>query len=325
MGPARAALERFHRLLIWLLPALLAFAGVGGYWVSRRALAPVDSMTTAVQAITVERLDRRIELPPADDELRRLASTFNDMLGRLQAAVSDIVRFTADASHELRTPVALLRTTAELSLRQDRTADEYRGALGEVLDYARQMSALVDDLLLLARSDAGIDAGAQSAVDVSEVAAEAGKEVQALADHRAVRLSVEIAPGALIVSGHRRSLQRLFRILLDNALTYTPPGGEAWLRVSAVAANDRGPEVLVEVADNGIGPDPVEMPRLFERFYRGARARAHAPGGSGLGLAIARTIVGLHRGSITITAVHPDDARRGCQVQVLLPLDRVIV
>ena len=137
MRGAYQALDRFHRLLILIFPAVLAFAGAGGYWVSRRALAPVDRMTRAVQAITMQSLDRRLELPSSEDELRRLAATFNDVLSRLQSAVGDVIRFTADASHELRTPVALVRTTAELALRQEREPTEYRKALKEVLDYAR--------------------------------------------------------------------------------------------------------------------------------------------------------------------------------------------
>ena len=322
MGPSQAALERFHRLLIWLWPAVLAFAGAGGYWVSRRALAPVAHMTDAVQAITVESLDRRLELPPADDELRRLASTFNDMLARLQSAVNDIVRFTADASHELRTPVALIRTTAELSLRQARTPGEYRQALDEVLDYARHMSGLVEDLLILARSDAGLDPAGREAVDIGALAAAAGREVQPLADRRSVHLGLEPPSEPFIVRGNGQSLHRLLLILLDNALRYTPPGGHVDLRVRPASRDgDTAPGVLIEVSDDGIGLDPVDGPRLFERFYRGARARRHAPDGSGLGLAIAQTIVNLHGGSIAVTAVDPAGDRRGCLVRVRMPLD----
>ena len=127
MGPAYAALNRFHEWLVLLLALAIALAGAGGYWVSRRALAPVDQITTAVREITVRSLDRRLALPRADDELRRLAGTFNDVLARLEAAVGDIVRFTAEASHELRTPVSLMRTTAEVTLRHERRPDRGPG------------------------------------------------------------------------------------------------------------------------------------------------------------------------------------------------------
>lgn len=325
MGPALAALERFHRLLLWLVPAVLGFAGIGGYWLSRRALAPVDRITSAAQAITVESLDRRLDLPAANDELRRLAATFNEMLARLQSAVGEIVRFTADASHELRTPVALVCTTAEVSLRRDRQPEEYRRALEEVLAYGRHMSALVDDLLVLARTDAGLDAPGDETVDLGEIARDACAEVQPLADGQSIRLCRDLRDGSLIVRGDRRALWRLVRILLDNAVRYTPAGGTVRLTVSR--APDRGgaaPAALVDVSDDGIGVDPDEVPRLFERFYRGARARQHRPEGSGLGLAIARTITERHSGSIAIGAPGRTGRGHGCRVQVRLPLDRAV-
>jgi heavy metal sensor kinase len=321
MGPAYAALRRFHRLLFLLAPVVLAVAGVGGYWVSRRALAPVDRMTRAVQAISLESLDRRLEVPAADDELRRLAVTFNDMLARLETAVGDIVRFTADASHELRTPVALVRTTAELALRRERTADEYRSALVDVLEHSQRMSALVEDLLVLARMDAGVKQS-DGPCDLGTLASDTSRELTAAASRRSVRLAAEIAAPGLVVHGDRGSLRRLLFILLDNAVKYTPPAGEVRLRVCPVNGVDGARAALLEVSDDGIGLDESEAPRVFERFYRGARARREAPEGSGLGLAIARTIVERHHGTIALAAAGGDNGRSGCRVQVLLPVDR---
>ena len=322
MGPAYAALNRFHRWLLLLLPAVLALAGAGGYWVSRRALAPVDRMTRAVQAITVQSLDRRLEVPAANDELRRLASTFNDVLARLQSAVGDIVRFTADASHELRTPVSLVRTTAELALRHERTPYEYRVAFVEVLEHAKHMSALVDDLLVLARTDAGIETRGDTVFDLRDVAAETSREVAALADRRRVSLAVDIPCEPLIVRGDTVSLRRLLMILLDNAVKYSPCDGMVRVRMSrAPAVGVEAAAAVLEVSDSGIGLDPAETPRLFERFYRGARARKQAPEGSGLGLAIARTIVERYNGSMTLEPAGGSNGRLGCRVQVSLPLD----
>ena len=322
MGPAYAALNRFHRWLLLLLPAILALAGAGGYWVSRRALAPVDRITRAVQAITVQSLDRRLVVPAADDELRRLATTFNDMLARLQSAVSDIVRFTADASHELRTPVSLVRTTAELALRHERTPHEYRVAFEEVLEHAQHMSALVDDLLVLARTDAGIDARGDTVVDLRDIADQTIREVATLADRRQVSLAVDVPSEPLIVRGDTVSLRRLLMILLDNAVKYSPCGGTVRVRMSAAPSIGVGATTaLVEVSDSGIGLDPAETPRLFERFYRGARARQHAPEGSGLGLAIARTIIERYDGSMALESAGGASGRVGCLVRVSLPLD----
>ena len=322
MGPAYAALNRFHRWLLLLLPAVLALAGAGGYWISRRALAPVDQVTRAVQAITVQSLDQRLVVPAADDELRRLASTFNDVLARLQSAVGDIVRFTADASHELRTPVALVRTTAELALRHERTPREYRAALTDVLDHARNMSVLVDDLLVLARTDAGIEPRETALLDLRAVVSDAGREIAELAKARSVSVCVETPSEPLMVKGDHLSLRRLVLILLDNAVKYSPSGKKVHVRVSGERPASNGTALaLIEITDSGIGLDPTERSRIFERFYRGARARQHAPDGTGLGLAIAQTIVDRYGGSITLSPSEDANRGEGCRVEVWLPLE----
>src|SRR5262245_15808485 len=172
MGPANDALRRFGWILGALAPAVLLIAGLGGSWISRRALAPVDRLTRDVQALTLRNLDRRLDVPPADDEIRRLATTFNDMLARLEAGVADMARFTADAAHELRTPVALVRTTADVTLSRERTEAEYRQAMSDVLKLSEQMSSLVGDLLVLARADAGVEPRATAKVDLADLARE---------------------------------------------------------------------------------------------------------------------------------------------------------
>jgi signal transduction histidine kinase len=318
MRPAYAALNQFHRLLLGLLPFLLALAGGGGYWVSRRALAPVDQVTRAVQAITVQSLDRRLDLPRANDELRRLATTFNDVLERLEVAVADIVRFTTDASHELRTPVSLIRTTADLALRHERTPDEYRRALAEIRGHAQHMSELVTDLLALARADAGIEPYGASPVDVTETAAQAIKDISDTAASRSVTISATVPDAPVFVTGDQPSFKRLLLILLENAIKYSRPAGEVRLRVEPGTGAERGC-VVVAVCDDGIGIDPSERSRLFERFFRGSRARQHAPDGTGLGLAIAQAIVQRYRGRMSIAS--PDEQNGiGCDVRVTLPL-----
>jgi heavy metal sensor kinase len=317
MGPAYEALNRFHRLLLLLLPLVVALAGAGGYWVSRRALAPVDDITTAVRAITVHRLDRRLAVPSADDELRRLAMTFNDVLARLETAIGDIVRFTADASHELRTPVSIVRTTAELALRHERTPGEYRAALADVAAQARHMSELVDDLLVLARTDAGIEARDMAPVDLGRLAAGLAGEMAELASGHGVSVTADVPGTPVMVSGDRAALRRLILILLDNAVKYSPPGCPVTIRVSQREAGDDGTGAAIEVIDRGIGLDPADEPRLFERFFRGARARQHAPDGTGLGLPIARAIAEQHGGTVGLGR-----GAAGTIACVELPLDR---
>jgi signal transduction histidine kinase len=320
MGPAYEALNRFHRMLLLLLPGVVALAGAGGYWISRRALAPVDQITRSVQAITVRHLDQRLDVPVADDELRRLASTFNDVLEQLESAVGDIVRFTADASHELRTPVSLIRANAEIALRHDRSPQEYRTALADVVGQARHMSELVDDLLVLARSDAGIEPRDTTVLDLRSIASEAVRDVAEVAGQRSVRVCPRLSADPVIVTGDGVSLRRLLFILLDNAVKYSHPGGNVTFRVER--STSHGPHfALVEVSDDGIGVDPEDVSRVFERFYRGSRARLHAADGTGLGLAIARLIVDRYRGTITLASTRSGDGS-GCTVTVELPCDR---
>jgi signal transduction histidine kinase len=293
---------------------VMLLAAAGGWWISGRALAPVDRMTRAVQAISRRNLDQRLDVPGADDEVRRLAVTFNDMLIRLHTSVADMVRFTAEAAHELRTPVSLVRTTAEVSLAKDRPAPAYREALADVLDQAERMSILVNDLLTLARADAGVEAEEMRPVDLRVIAELAAHEIRAAAARRCLAFETDLSD-AVEVRGNRESLRRLMLILLDNAIKYTPPGGSVRLRVSS----EQSPRAehasgIIDVIDTGHGIDLAEGPHIFERFYRGATARQQTDG-SGLGLSIARAIVERHRGSI---AVNPGGDGRGCHVVVRL-------
>ncbi len=317
MGPSYDALNRFHRRLLLLLPVVLALAALGGYWISGRALAPVDHITRFVQAITVQRLDQRVELPPADDEIRRLASTFNAVLAQLQVAVGDIVRFTADASHELRTPVALVRTTAELALRRERRPDEYRTALSEVLDHTARMSTLVDDLLVLARADAGIEPPRDSAFDALAVTRAACHGAAVLAKTRGVDLTLDGPDEPFVANGDGPSLQRLLLILLDNAVKYSSLRGKVSVEVTRDGRDD-GSVLTIAVTDDGIGVDAAETPRLFERFYRGKLARRHAPDGNGLGLAIARTIADRYGWALRVEPDTEGGVARGCRAEVRL-------
>jgi heavy metal sensor kinase len=312
MADAYGSLNRLGWLLTALVPGVLVLAAAGGFWISGRALAPVDRITRDVKSISFRNLDRRLDEPPADDELRRLAVTFNAMLARIQSAAAEMARFTADASHELRTPVSLTRTTAEVALGRDRSADEYRAALAEISTQMERMSALVNDLLLLARSDAGVETSVTTTVDLGALVAETTGALRPTLAQEGVTLDVEIAPAPLTVTGHAESLRRLLVILLDNAIKYTPREGHVTVRLS------QAPEgAAIDVIDSGAGLDSIDRARAFDRFYRGAIARQQAPEGSGLGLSIARTIVDRHAGVISLA---PGPGDRGCWARVILPI-----
>jgi len=316
MGPATDALTRFGWIIGGLAPGVWIVAGLGGYWISRRALAPVDQLTRAAQAMTVRSLDRRLDVPAADDEIRRLAVTFNDMFARLEAGVADMARFTAEAAHELRTPVALVRTTADLALSRERPEAEYRQALAEVLAHAERMSALVGELLVLARADAGVEPHENSTVDLAAVATAAARSVGPAGALRRLTLHVDVPGRPVDVVGDRASLIRLVLILLDNAIKYTPAGGAVTVRVADAPAGDGRARAVLEVMDTGPGIEPAERSRVFDRFYRGAAARQQVADGTGLGLSIAQAIVARHRGTIDIGE---PDGGRGSRLRVVLP------
>ncbi len=315
----QTAVSRFGLFLLVLAPLVLAAAGSGVYVISRHALAPVDEIRRAAEAITVEHLDRRLVVPAVDDELRRLVVTFNDMLARLEHAVANIVRFTSDASHELRTPVTLIRTTAELAVDRERSPEQYRQALVEIAAEAHRMSTLVDDLLRLARADAGVDDAGVGPVDMRAVAATVLTGVAPVAAARHLDVRIDQPPRPVSVIGHERSLVRLLRAVVDNAVKYSPDGGRVDVRIGVRESDANGSSVVVRVSDSGSGVSPDDAPRIFDRFFRGRDARARGFDGSGLGLSLARALAERAGGSIALV-VPPDLG--GATFDIQLPIAR---
>jgi heavy metal sensor kinase len=311
-GELREAFERFRAALIGLLPLGVLAAGAGGYWISGRALAPVGRIEAAAREITARQLDRRLEVPATADELSRLSATLNSMLDRLEAAFREATRFTADASHELRTPVSLIRTSAEVALRRERPAAEYRQALETVLLEAERMSALVQDLLTLARADAGVEGLRRGSVDLGTLASGLEGSLRAMCDTRGLELRVEAPREPVVVAGDHGALEQLVLSLADNAVKYTPaPGG-----VSVSVSRSVG-EAVVTVADTGIGIAPEDLPQVFDRFYRADKARSRDSGGTGLGLSIVKSIAEQHGGTIGIVS-RPGE---GTRVEVRFPAE----
>src|SRR5215472_13816443 len=289
------AIDRFKWLVLLLTPLVLLVATAGGYWLSRRALAPVDQITRATQEINSSNLAKRLRVPKSGDELQRLSETLNGMLGRLEASFNRITQFTADASHELRTPLALMRTTTEVSLRTSQTVSDYREAQQEVLSELEKTSSLVEMLMLLARADAGMETLQRLPVNLAECLREASKDGRILAEAKEVRFSAELNGEDLVVEGDSHALNRLFLILIDNAVKYTQPGGSVTL-----ALRRRNGSAVAEFRDTGIGVSAEDLPHIFDRFYRADKARSREFGGVGLGLSIARWVAEAHGGSIEV-------------------------
>ena len=305
------ALARFRRVLFLSSPFLLLLASAGGYWLSRRALGPVDQVAREARSISAQNLSSRLPVPRTGDELQRLSETLNGMLERLEQAFRRITQFTADASHELRTPVALMRTRAEIVLRRSRSEEEYRETLRQILEDLQRTSALIENLMLLARADSGAAALERARLDLSESVNEACLEGRALAEAKQIDLQLELPESPVWVYGDAHSLRRLFLILLDNAVKYTPPQGR--ITVSLRAADGCA---LAQVRDTGIGIAAGDLPHVFERFFRADRARSRQTGGAGLGLAIGKWIAEAHGGTVEAQS-RPGE---GSVFQVRIPL-----
>jgi len=288
-------LTGFKWVLILLVPVVLLAATAGGWWMSRRALQPVDQVTATARSIGEQNLGKRLPVPNTEDELQRLSETLNQMLDRIEGAFHRVTQFTADASHELRTPVALIRTTSEIALRKHRSDAEYREALDEVHAESVRTTGLIENLLTLARADAGKETLDRTPVDLASLVLEVSGQAEKLAQQKGITLACQAPEGIAPISGDRDTLRRLFFILLDNAVKYTPPGGQI-----QVGINQSPEKVTVEVCDSGGGISQQDLPHIFERFYRSDKSRNRDSGGAGLGLSLAKWIVEAHGGFIEV-------------------------
>ena len=286
----------YRRTLLMLLPCLLIVAGLGGHFLSKRALHPVDAMTRAAVGIGVRNLSSRLPLPQARDELWSLADAWNQLLDRLEASVSRLSEFSADASHDLRTSITVILATAQLSLRGgQRTAAEYRDDLERIAEECRTASTLLDALLSLARSHNFLYEVEFRKINLNELVVAGCRRVENLAESSGIILDWRLPAEELFVDGDELLLQRLLGILLDNAIKYTPEHGEILVEVAG-----RGPGAMVAVRDTGIGMSEDIRHRIFERYYQADLRERKASAGNGLGLSIARWIAEAHRAQLSV-------------------------
>lgn len=291
-------LEDFRAAFLGVIPLAIALAALGGYFLARKSLAPVVAMSNQAARISASNLNERLVIRNASDELGGLAAAFNDLLGRLEQSFERQRRFMADASHELRTPVAILRGEAEVALENPaRGAGEYREALTAVQQEARRLTRIIEDLFTLTRADAGQHPLARTDFYFDELTAECVQAVRTLAAIKSLSLRSNITP-EIQVHADELLIRRMILNLLDNAIKYTPNGGEVTI---ACGARDGQCELTISNAGPGI---PAELqPRVFERFFRADRARTQAEqdgGGAGLGLSIARWIAEAHQGRLEL-------------------------
>jgi len=310
MEMTEATLRRFLLTMAALFPVGLLLAGGGGWLLARRALRPVDRIAQTARRISAEHLAARLEDTGANDELNRLVGTLNDMLERLDASFHQIRRFSADASHELQTPLTILKGEIEVALRSPRTPDEYRAVLTSALEEIDRLTRLVEGLLLLARADAGVLRLDRRSVDLAKLVEDVCGQAKILADAGHVVLRQE-GMEYLTIFGDYDQLRRVLLNLVDNGIKYTPAGGQV-----GISLRREGPWAALRVADSGIGLSPEEQKQIFERFYRSPEAKSRGEGGAGLGLCIARSIVEAHGGKIQVAST----PGQGSAFTVLLPL-----
>jgi len=303
--------RRFLLILGATFPIALLLAGGGGWLLARRALRPVDRMAETAHRIGAEHLAERLPVTGTGDELDRLAHTLNEMLGRLDESFAQIRQFSADASHELQTPLTILKGELEVALRTSRSVGEYERTLRSGLEEIDRMNRLVEGLLLLARADAGVLRMDDRVVDLAQLLEDVHGQARGLAEARGLTLDLgSLEP--LAVRGDPERIRRLVLNLVENGIKYTPAGGS--IRLSL----ERGDhEAALRVSDTGIGLASADRDRIFQRFFRAADARSLDGEGAGLGLCIARSIAHAHGGRIEVESV----PGQGSTFTVFLPLE----
>lgn len=308
-------LQRFLVLLIVAIPIALAVSLAGGWFLAGRALRPVDKITLAAQRIAAGDLSQRLSMPPAHDEIGRLAATFNNMIGRLDTSFRQIRQFTSDASHELRTPLTVMKGETDLVLRRPRPLEDYQSVLESNLEEIDRMTRIVDELLFLSRADMGEVKVESLPVAMESLVEDIHRQARLLAQDR----NIEVVLGTVmpvVVQGDDLRLRELLLNLVENAMKYSHSGG----KVEIALLND-GRQARLSVTDHGIGIAPADHKKIFQRFFRTDVARAHTKKGTGLGLAICAWIAELHKGRVEVKS----DLGQGSTFTVILPLVRPAV
>jgi heavy metal sensor kinase len=310
LAPLDAALRQIGKIFLVMLPVGVLVAGLGGWWMARGALKPVDNLRAAAQSINISQLQRRLPLRGTHDELDRLAQTFNEVFARLERAVDQMKQFTAGIAHELRTPLSVLQGEAELALMSADSIEEYRNLLTGQLAQFEKLSRMFNQLLLLARAEAGELQLAARNVDLAELVRFLIEQMTPIAEDKNISLHVQDDNVGQVI-GDSEWMERIVVNLLDNAIKFTPSGGRVTVTLSA-----RGSQAALEVRDTGIGIPAQAIPHIFDRFFRADSSRSADVPGVGLGLTLVKWAVEAQGGSIQVESA-PD---AGSCFTVLMPL-----
>ncbi len=321
------ALNTLFIILIITVPLALMVAILGGEFLAHKALKPVDHITQTARMITSQNLNQRIDPPKVKDEISRLAETFNEMISRLDQSFRQIKQFSSDASHELKTPLTILKGEVEVTLRKERTTQEYRQTLKSNLEEINRMSQIVEDLLLLSKADTGQIRLNKEDIDLTEILNEVVAQMDLLARSKRLNLSASNHHQNIHILGDALRIRELFINLIENGIKYTEEGGSIHVTVqkeyppsvrnqSDLVEGEGEKFVKIIVSDSGIGIAEEDRERIFNRFFRVDKARSREQGGSGLGLSICKWIVEAHQGEIKVES----ELGKGSSFIVTLPL-----
>ena len=312
LNPVSTMLDHLFLQLSFGLPLALAVAIVGGYLLVRRSLRPVEQIAHKAEQITQHNLSERLPIACTGDELERLSTSLNHMIGRLEDAVQNSKRFVADASHELRTPLTVLRGELENLNRDPRSDEAARDMIGSMLEEVERLTKIVEGLVALSRLDAGEAKVEWVQFDLAELATTTADQMNLLAEDKGITVQSNSKQNVL-VEGDRARLKQVIVNLLDNAIKYTSGGGTIRLNVTR-----QNGHAILDIADTGIGIPAESVPHVFDRFFRVDKARSRDEGGAGLGLSIVKSICTAHNAEVHVESA----VGKGSRFRIRLPLAR---
>jgi heavy metal sensor kinase len=321
------ALNTLLLILIIAVPLALLVASLGGQFLASKALKPVDHITQTARMITSQNLNQRINPPKVKDEISRLVETLNEMISRLDRSFRQVKQFSTDASHELKTPLTILKGEVEVALRKERVPHEYEQVLKSNLEEINRMSQIVEDLLLLSRADSGEIRLNKEDMNLNEILNELVAHMNVLAQSKNLRIETSNHHEEIHIFGDPLRIRALFLNLIENGIKYTEEGGSIHIlltkdtlvqdgKQSGRAQGEQEEFVKVIVSDTGIGIAREDQERIFDRFFRVDKARSREQGGSGLGLSICKWIVEAHRGKIEVES----ELGKGSSFIIKLPI-----
>ncbi len=313
-NPLENDVGRLTQSMIWVGAIVLVISPLGGYWLAGRATKPLADIIQTTGRLHPDKLVERLPLRGTRDELDKLSLTINGFLDRIAKYINDNREFTANAAHELRSPLAAIQSSIEVTLNSDRSPEQYKELIWDILDECSDLRVLVNQLLLLAESDAGLLHIEKEPFDLRQIVERAMDMFQGVAETRSIQLKLK-SPQSVFVRGDSGRLRQVINNLIDNAMKFSPNGTEVTVGLDLDTENR---QAVFTVSDHGSGIDPDDKPHLFERFFRGdkARQRDQPTKGTGLGLSICQAIVNAHRGTISVE----NNPTSGCTFTVRLPV-----